>query len=156
MGQGRPLLQRPLLLGPVQASACKYHSRPRQKFSLRWSPALGYIIPIKVPRLNPPHSELALQFQETKKSKKKKNVKREVRLVYNAAYIYLSLKTLVYMPALCCAIYPMAHAADSLTVGSNSSRHGTKASKAPESTTALASSGECLATARNTKAAAFL
>lgn len=36
------------------------------------------------------------------------------------------------------------------------SRQGTRASNAPESTTAWASSGECLATARNTKAAAFL
>lgn len=53
-------------------------------------------------------------------------------------------------------MYDKAHAADSLTVGSNSSRQTTSASKAPESTTAFASCVECLATALNTKAAAFL
>ncbi len=56
----------------------------------------------------------------------------------------------------CLEIYDNAHAAASLTVGSNSSRQTTKASKAPESTTALANCVECLATALNTKAAAFL
>jgi hypothetical protein len=53
-------------------------------------------------------------------------------------------------------MYERAHAADYLTVGSNSSRHTTRASKAPESTTAFASWVECLATALRTKAAAFL
>jgi hypothetical protein len=54
------------------------------------------------------------------------------------------------------AIYESAHAADSLTVGSNYSRHTTRAYNAPESTTAFASCVECLATALRTKAAAFL
>ena len=44
----------------------------------------------------------------------------------------------------------------SFTVGSNSSKQGTNVSNALESTTACASCGECLATARRTKAAAFL
>ena len=57
---------------------------------------------------------------------------------------------------MCFAIYDKAHAADSLTVGSNSSRHTTNAYNAPESTTAFASWVECLATARSTNAAAFL
>ena len=39
----------------------------------------------------------------------------------------------------CFAMYDKAQAAASLTVGSNSSRQTTKAYKAPESTTALAS-----------------
>ena len=56
----------------------------------------------------------------------------------------------------CLAMQDKAHAAASLTLGSNSSRHTTKASSALESTTALASWGECLATALRTKAAAFL
>ena len=49
-----------------------------------------------------------------------------------------------------------AQAAASFTVGSNSSRHTTNASSAPESTTAFASWVECFATALRTKAAAFL
>jgi hypothetical protein len=49
-----------------------------------------------------------------------------------------------------------AQAAASFTVGSNSSRHTTNASSAPESTTAFASCVECFATALRTKAAAFL
>ncbi len=53
-------------------------------------------------------------------------------------------------------MYPNAQAADSLTDGSNSSKQATKAVSAPESTTACDNSGECLATARKTKAAAFL
>lgn len=60
------------------------------------------------------------------------------------------------VPGVCWAMYPMAHAAASLTVGSNSSRHGTRVSNAFESTTACARSGECFATALKTKAAAFL
>ena len=40
--------------------------------------------------------------------------------------------------------------------GSNSSRQMTRASRDPQSTTALAKSGECFATARSTNAAAFL
>ena len=60
------------------------------------------------------------------------------------------------IPAVCWAIYPIAHAAASLTVGSNSSKHGTKVSNAFESTTACDRSGECLATDLRTKAAAFL
>lgn len=39
-----------------------------------------------------------------------------------------------------------AQAAASLTEGSNSSKQFTKASNAPEFTTALANTGECLAT----------
>ena len=39
-----------------------------------------------------------------------------------------------------------AQAAASFTEGSNSSKQFTKASKAPELTTALAKTGECLAT----------
>lgn len=57
---------------------------------------------------------------------------------------------------MCLAIYDNAHAAASFTVGSNSSRQTTKAYKAPESTTAFANYGVCLATALKTKAAAFL
>lgn len=38
--------------------------------------------------------------------------------------------------ALCPAMYPSAHAADSFTPGSNSSRHATSESSAPLSTTA--------------------
>lgn len=49
-----------------------------------------------------------------------------------------------------------AQAAASLTEGSNSSKQVTSASKAPEVTTALAKTGECLATDLNTYAAAFL
>jgi hypothetical protein len=49
-----------------------------------------------------------------------------VRVLYN----------FVDLPTLCLAIYPKAHAADSLTPGSNSSKHPTKAFSAPESTTA--------------------
>ncbi len=56
----------------------------------------------------------------------------------------------------CFAIYDNAQAAASFTVGSNSSKQTTSASKAPESTTAFASCVECLATARSTNAAAFL
>jgi hypothetical protein len=59
-------------------------------------------------------------------------------------------------PGVCWAMYPMAQAAASFTVGSNSSRHGTRVSSAFESTTACARSGECFATALSTKAAAFL
>ena len=40
------------------------------------------------------------------------------------------------MPPLCLAIYPTAQAADSFTAGSNSSRHITRALRAPQSTTA--------------------
>lgn len=54
------------------------------------------------------------------------------------------------------AIYERAQAAASFTEGSNSSKQTTKASKAPEDTTAYAKDVECLATALNTKAAAFL
>lgn len=57
---------------------------------------------------------------------------------------------------MCLAIYDNAHAAFSFTVGSNSSKQATKESSAPESTTAYANYGECLATALNTNAAAFL
>ena len=39
------------------------------------------------------------------------------------------------LPALWRAMYPSAQAADSFTPGSNSSRHITKASRAPQSTT---------------------
>lgn len=60
------------------------------------------------------------------------------------------------LPALCLAIYPRAQATASLTPGSKSSKHITSVSSAPQSTIAWASWGECLATARNTKAAAFL
>lgn len=56
----------------------------------------------------------------------------------------------------CLAIYESAHAAASLTVGSNYYKQTTRAYKAPESTTALANWVECLATALNTNAAAFL
>lgn len=49
-----------------------------------------------------------------------------------------------------------AHAAASFTEGSNSSRQLTKASSAPEFTTAFAKCGECFATDLNTYAAAFL
>ena len=49
-----------------------------------------------------------------------------------------------------------AQAAASLTDGSNSSKQFTKASKAPEFTTALAKCGECFATDLRTYAAAFL
>ena len=54
------------------------------------------------------------------------------------------------------AMYASAYAAASFTDGSNSSRQMTRASRAPESTTACANVAECLATALNTKAAAFL
>jgi len=54
------------------------------------------------------------------------------------------------------AIYARAYAAASFTLGSNSSKQITNASNAPESTTAWAKVAECLATALNTKAAAFL
>ena len=57
---------------------------------------------------------------------------------------------------MCLEIYDKAQAAASLTEGSNSSRQTTRASKAAESTTALARVYECLATALKTKAAAFL
>lgn len=60
------------------------------------------------------------------------------------------------VPALCLAIYASAQAAASLTPGSKSSRHITSESRAPQSTVACASCGECLPTARSTKAAAFL
>ena len=60
------------------------------------------------------------------------------------------------IPDVCCAIYPIAQAAASFTDGSKSSRHATKAGKAFESTTACDKAGVCLATARKTKAAAFL
>lgn len=53
-------------------------------------------------------------------------------------------------------MHDKAQAAASFTLGSNSSKHTTKASSALESTTALANCGECLATALSTKAAAFL
>ena len=43
-----------------------------------------------------------------------------------------------------------AHAAASLTDGSNSSKQFTNASSAPDSTTDLAKCGECLATDLNT------
>jgi hypothetical protein len=46
----------------------------------------------------------------------------------------------------CLAIQAKAHAAASLTDGSNSSKQFTKASRAPELTTALAKTGLCLAT----------
>jgi hypothetical protein len=54
------------------------------------------------------------------------------------------------------AIHANAQAAASLTEGSNSSKQLTNASKAPELTTALARTGECLATDLSTYAAAFL
>ena len=54
------------------------------------------------------------------------------------------------------AIQLNAEAAASLTLGSNSSRQTTRASRAPELTTAQAREVECLATALKTKAAAFL
>lgn len=57
---------------------------------------------------------------------------------------------------MCLAIHANAQAAASLTDGSNSSKQLTKASKAPELTTALARTGECLATDLRTYAAAFL
>lgn len=53
-------------------------------------------------------------------------------------------------------MYERAHAAASLTLGSNSSRHMTNASRAPDSTTEVANWVECLATALRTNAAAFL
>lgn len=53
-------------------------------------------------------------------------------------------------------MYLRAEAAASLTLGSNSSRHWTRASKAPELITAIASVEECFATHLSTKAAAFL
>ena len=53
-------------------------------------------------------------------------------------------------------MYDKAHAAASLTLGSNSSKQSTKASRAPLSTTDFANVAECFATALNTKAAAFL
>jgi hypothetical protein len=56
----------------------------------------------------------------------------------------------------CLAIYERAHAAASFTLGSNSSRHTTKASKAPDSTIDWARVVECFATALRTNAAAFL
>ena len=49
-----------------------------------------------------------------------------------------------------------AHAAASFTDGSNSSKQLTRASNAPELTTAFAKCGECFATDLNTYAAAFL
>ena len=52
------------------------------------------------------------------------------RLEYTGMCVYVSL------PPLCLAMYPTAHAADSFTAGSNSSRHITKALRAPQSTTA--------------------
>jgi hypothetical protein len=51
---------------------------------------------------------------------------------------------------LCLAIQERAKAAASFTEGSNSSKQFTKASSAPELTTALASYGECFATDLNT------
>jgi len=53
-------------------------------------------------------------------------------------------------------MHAKAHAAASLTEGSNSSKQFTSASRAPELTTALAKWGECLATDLRTYAAAFL
>lgn len=47
-------------------------------------------------------------------------------------------------------MHARAQAAASLTDGSNSSRQLTNASNAPELTTALANTGECLATDLNT------
>jgi len=58
--------------------------------------------------------------------------------------------------SVCLAIYDNAHADASFTLGSNSSKQTTKLSKAPLSTTAYANYAECLATALNTNAAAFL
>lgn len=58
--------------------------------------------------------------------------------------------------SLCFATYERAHAEFSLTTGSNSSKQFTNETRAPESTTAFANSGECLATALKTNAAAFL
>lgn len=49
-----------------------------------------------------------------------------------------SIHYLFSLPAPCPAINPNAHAADSFTLGSNSSRHITKGSKALHSTTAVA------------------
>lgn len=57
---------------------------------------------------------------------------------------------------MCLAMHARAHAAASLTDGSNSSKQLTRASRAPEFTTALAKCGECLATDLRTYAAAFL
>lgn len=53
-------------------------------------------------------------------------------------------------------MYPRARAATSLTSGSNSSRQLTSDSRAPALITHLARCSECLATDRNTYAAAFL
>ncbi len=78
-----------------------------------------------------------------------------VERIITLAYFY-KLEYYFDLPALCLAIYPKAQAAASFTPGSNSSRHITRASNAPQSTTDWASWGECLATARNTNAAAFL
>ena len=61
-----------------------------------------------------------------------------------------------YLLNLYLEIYDKAHAAASLTDGSNSSKQTTNASSADESTTAFAKVYECLATALKTKAAAFL
>lgn len=60
------------------------------------------------------------------------------------------------LPPLWAAMYPIAHAADSLTSASNSSKQMTRASKAPQSTTDWARLGECRETARSTNAADFL
>lgn len=62
----------------------------------------------------------------------------------------------VSLQALCRAMQPRAQAAASFTPGSNSSRQRTRASTPPQPTTSWESSGECLATARSTNAAAFL
>ena len=56
---------------------------------------------------------------------------------------------------MCLAMQARAHAAASFTDGSNSSKQFTKASRAPELTTAFAKWGECLATDLKTYAAAF-
>jgi len=60
------------------------------------------------------------------------------------------------LPSLCLAIYPIAQAAASLTPGSKSSRHATKALTAPELVTAVASSELCFEIALNKKQLAFL
>jgi hypothetical protein len=54
------------------------------------------------------------------------------------------------------AIQANAHAADSLTPGSNSSIHTANESTAPELTMALAKESECFAIDLSTKHAAFL
>ena len=79
------------------------------------------------------------------------------RLSKCISYVFCAIgEKLLLIPALWRAIYPNAQAAASFTPGSNSSKHMTNASRAPQSTTDCASCGECFATARSTKAAAFL